>query len=82
MTDLEKAEEIYKDNKFELEVKGGVQDEQEILFMLEKMAAWKQEQMIEKMENFVRRLYLPAYPYLDRENLELIQDIKEAMMEE
>lgn len=47
MTNKEKAEEIYKDNKFELEVKGGVQDEQEILFMLEKMAVWKEKQMIE-----------------------------------
>lgn len=46
------------------------------------VAAWKEQQMIEKMENFVKRLYLPAYPYQDRENEELINDIKEAMLEE
>lgn len=46
------------------------------------MAAWKEKQMIEKMKNCVKGLYLPAYSYLDRENSELIQDIKEAMMEE
>ena len=36
------------------------------------IAAWKEQQMIEKMEKFVRRLYLPAYSYLDKENSELI----------
>lgn len=46
------------------------------------MAAWKEQQLIEKMENFVKGLYLPAYPYLDRENSELIKDIKQAMKEE
>ena len=43
------------------------------------MAEWKEKQMIEKMENFVKGLYLPAYPYQDRENSELIEDIKQAM---
>ena len=43
------------------------------------MAKWKEQQMIEKMENFVKGLYLPAYPYQDRENSELIEDIKQAM---
>lgn len=44
-------------------------------------AIWMKERLIEKMEDFVKRLYLPAYSYKDRENEELINDIKEAMME-
>lgn len=45
MTNKEKAKEIYKDNLYDCEVRGIVQDEQEILFMLEKMAKWKEEQI-------------------------------------
>lgn len=52
------------------------------IHLLCEMAAWKEQQLIEKMENFVKGLYLPAYPYMDRENAELIEDIKQAMKEE
>lgn len=48
MTQEEKAKEIYKDNLYDCEVRGVVQDKQEILFMLEKMAKWKEEQLIKK----------------------------------
>jgi len=54
MTQQEKAREIYKDNLYDCEVRGVVQDEQEILFMLEKMAQWKQQQMIEKAVKWLK----------------------------
>lgn len=44
MKNEEKAKEIYKDNLYECEVRGVAQDENEILFMLGKMAEWKDEQ--------------------------------------
>lgn len=43
MKNEEKAKEIYKDNLYECEFRGVAQDENEILFMLGKMAEWKDE---------------------------------------
>lgn len=43
MTNEEKAKKIYKDNLYDCEIRGVAQDEQEILFMLEKMAQWKDD---------------------------------------
>ena len=90
MTNEEKAQSITNSQKWILDLVDEnnltKEDRNQIRFKiynaLLEMATWKEEQMIEKMENFVKELYLPAYPYLDRENSKLIQDIKEAMMEE
>lgn len=82
MTNSEKARELAIKSTIDIDEKGNEVYNGLVEAALQEMAAWKEKQMIEKMENCVKGLYLPAYPYLDRENSELIQDIKEAMMEE
>lgn len=82
MTNSEKARELAIKSTIDIDDKGNEVYNCLVEAAQQEMAAWKEKQMIEKMENCVKELYLPAYSYLDRDNLELIQDIKEAMMEE
>ena len=49
------------------------------------MAQWKEEKLVEKVENFLRGIYLPYYAnnsHIDRDNNELINDIKKAILKE
>jgi len=54
MTNKEKAQEIFKDNLDECIRYGYMQDDEEIIFMLEKMADWKENEMIEKAIEWIR----------------------------
>jgi hypothetical protein len=72
----------WKDEQFAKERKELIaKANQAVIKSFENGAKFMEERLIEKMENCVKKLYLPAYSYKDRENEELINDIKEAMME-
>ena len=55
---LEKAKEIFKENRDACIRHGFEQDEEEIIFMLEKMAEWKDEQIID----FLYKLSVQSNP--------------------
>ena len=49
------------------------------------MAKWKEQEILKKLENILKGIYLPYYAnnsHIDADNDELIKDIKKAILEE